>query len=122
MEEFKQALSARIQAKQQEYDTLMKNLSSGVLPAQVVSDIGQQMQEIKVEISTLKATEPPKDFTIDTIKAWLESIKAAPDESAIHLLIERIDTVGSAEKEKTVFNIQSTLKTVLGKSGCGGRI
>ncbi len=101
MEEFKQALSARIQAKQQEYDTLMKNLSSGVLPAEVVSDIGQQMQEIKVEISTLKATEPPKDFTIDTIKAWLESIKAAPDESAIHLLIERIDTVGSAEKEKS---------------------
>ncbi len=122
MEEFKQALNARVKAKQQEYDTLMKNLSSGVLPAEVVSDIGQQMQEIKTEISALMATEPPKDFTIDTIKAWLESIKAAPDESAVHLLIERIDIADKPEKEKTVFNIQSTLKTVLGKNGCGGRI
>lgn len=46
------------------------------------------------EITTLEQTEPPKDFTADTIKAWLESIKAAPDEGAIHLLIERIDIGG----------------------------
>lgn len=97
MEEFKQALNARVKAKQQEYDTLMKNLSSGVLPAEVVSDIGQQMQGIKTEISALKATEPPKDFTTDTIKVWLESIKAAPDESAVHLLIERIDIADKPE-------------------------
>lgn len=122
MEEFKQALNARIDEKQQEYDTLMKNLSSGVLPADIVSDIGQQMQDIKAEIATLKTTEPPKDFTVDTIREWLESIKAAPDESAIHLLIERIDVIGAPEKEKTVFKMQSTLKTVLGKNGCGGRI
>ena len=69
---------------------------------------------------TLEQTEPPKDFTADTIKAWLESIKAAPDEDAIHLLIERIDV--GAEKNKAAFNMKSTLKTVLHKTGCGGGI
>ena len=120
MTEFKQVLKQRIQGKQKQYDALMKNLSSGVLPDEVVADVGQQMKEIKAEIAVLEATEPPKDFTVDTIKAWLESIKAAPDRDAVRLLIERIDVGEDEEKEKTVFNIQSTLKTVLGIHGCGG--
>lgn len=44
------------------------------------------------------------------------------DAAAVHLLIERIDVLQDAEKEKTVFNVQSTLKTVLRKNGCGGAI
>ncbi|MBC5582543.1 hypothetical protein H8S23_13605 [Anaerofilum sp. BX8] len=72
------------------------------------------------EIAILKATEPPKDFTVDTIKSWLESIKAAPDREAVRLLIERIDTKEGEEKEKTAFEMQSTLKAVLSKHGCGG--
>ena len=122
MTEFKQVLKQRIQGKQKQYDALMKNLSSGALPDEVVADVGQQMKEIKAEIAVLEATEPPKDFTVDTIKAWLESIKAAPDRDAVRLLIERIDVGEDEEKEKTAFNIQSTLKTVLGIHGCGGRI
>ena len=118
MVEFKQALKKRIAERQRQYDALMANLSSGALPPEVVADIGQQMQALKVEIATLEQTEPPKDFTADTIKAWLESIKAAPDEDAIHLLIERIDV--GAEKNKAAFNMKSTLKTVLRKTGCGG--
>lgn len=47
-----------------------------------MTDIGTQMQEIKAEIAALKATEPPKDFTVQTIRDWLESIKAAPDREA----------------------------------------
>lgn len=43
----------------------MKNLSSGVLPSDVVSDIGQRMTEIKAEIAALEATEPPEDYTVD---------------------------------------------------------
>lgn len=120
MVEFKQALKKRIAERQRQYDALMANLSSGALPPEVVADIGQQMQVLKVEIATLEQTEPPKDFTADTIKAWLESIKAAPDEDAIHLLIERIDV--GAEKNKAAFNMKSTLKTVLRKTGCGGSI
>lgn len=120
MVEFKQALKKRIGERQQRYDALMANLSSGALPPEVVGDIGRQMQELKSEIATLEQTEPPKDFTVDTIKAWLESLKAAPEEDAVHLLIERIN-VGT-EKNKTAFNIISTLKTVLRKTGCGGGI
>ncbi|MFQ9847591.1 MAG: hypothetical protein ACLRXC_12220, partial [[Clostridium] leptum] len=65
MEEFKQAIKARIEEKQHEYNTLMKNLSSGVLPAEIVSDIGQQMQNIKSEIAALESTKPPKNFSVD---------------------------------------------------------
>lgn len=119
MDEFKQVLRQQIQTKQREYDTLLKNLSTGALPQEVVADIGRRMQQIKEEIETLKNTEPPKDFTVEQIKAWLEAIKKAPDERAIHLLIERIDV--TQKEPKTDFNVASTLKSVLGEHGCGGR-
>lgn len=120
MDEFKQALKKRIEEKQRQYSALMKNLASGALPDEIIADIGQQMKELKAEITALEHTEPPKDFTVDTIRAWLEAIKAAPDAEAVHLLIERMDVKPDGEKEKTAFNIQSTLKTVLRKHGCGG--
>lgn len=93
----------------------MQNLSSGVLPAEVVSDIGVEMKSLKEEIACLQATEPPKDYTVEQVKNWLEALKNSPDEAAIHLLIKRIDI-----KNKAVFNIQSTLSTVLGDIGREG--
>ena len=120
MFEFKQALWKRIAQRKKEYNALMANLSSGTLPPEVVADIGQRMQEIKAEIATLEATEPPKDFTTDTIKGWLNSMKAAPDEAAVRMLIERMEL--KRDENKTDFNITSTLKTVLRKHGCGGSI
>lgn len=81
------------------------------------TDIGKEMETLKAEIECLRHTEPPKDYSVETIHNWLESLKAAPDEAAIHLLIERINI-----KNKTVFNIQSTLNTVLGDICCGGWI
>lgn len=120
MSEFKQALKKRIRERQAQYDALMQNLASGALPPEIVADMGEKMREVKQEIAILKATEPPKDFTVDTIKSWLESIKAAPDREAVRLLIERIDTKEGEEKEKTAFEMQSTLKAVLSKHGCGG--
>ena len=112
----------RIDEKKRQYDTLMKNIAAGVLPGEVLVDIGQQMKELKAEIAALEQTEPPKDFTVDTIRSWLESIKAAPNRDAVRLLIERIDITPEQEKEKTDFNIQSTLKSVLGKHGRGDEI
>ena len=47
-------------------------------------------------------------------------LKASADEKAVHLLIERIDIV--QKEAKTDFNMQSTLKSVLGELGCEGRI
>lgn len=122
MDEFKAALQKRIQDKQAQYDALLTNLSAGSLPPTVVEDIGAQMQQIKTEIEMLKNTEPPKDFAVDTIQAWLTSLKENPDQEAVRLLVERIDVVRDEEKNKTAFNIQSTLKTVLGEIGCGGQI
>ena len=113
-------MKKRIEEKRRQYNALMQNLASGALPGEVVADIGQQMQELKSQIATLEQTEPPKDFTTETIQAWLEAIKAAPDVDAVHLLIERIDTRVDKEKEKTDFNMESTLKSVLRKHGCGG--
>ena len=69
------------------------------------------MQAIKDEIHVLENTEPPEDYSVDTIFEWLSSIRAAPDEKAIQLLIERIDV--SFEENKTDFRITSTLKSVL---------
>lgn len=117
MEEFRAALNKRIQEKRAQYDALMKNLSSAALPPDILADIGKQMQGIKSEIAALEATEPPQDFTADQVRAWLESIKAAPDAKAIKLLVDRIDV-----KTKTEFNITSTLNSVLSETGCGGRI
>ena len=115
---FKRAQKRRISEKQREYDTLLKNLSTGVLPPDILSDIGERMQGIKGEIETLQSMEPPEDYTVAQIQQWLEAIKAAPTEKAVRLLIERIDV--RRTKEKTEFSAVSTLNPVLGENGCGG--
>lgn len=114
---FYEVLNARIGEKQKEYDTLLKNLSSGVLPSDVVADIGKRMTEIKGEIAALEATEPPEDYTVDTIRQWLNALKNSPDEKAVRLLIERIDVSG--DKKNNLFNIQSTLNRLLEKMVAG---
>ena len=120
VKDFNTILKRKIKEKQDQYDSLLSNMASGALPPAVLEDIGNKLQELKTQIETLKNTTPPKDYTTEQVQAWLESIKAAPDREAIHLLIERIDV--EKDKEKTVFNIQSTLNTVLGNIGCGRRI
>lgn len=119
IEAFQEALQRRISAKQREYDTLMKNLSAGVLPPEIVAEIGERMQAIKDEIAQLHEVEPPEDFTVEQITAWLDALKANPDDKAVRLLIERMDVVRA--KEKTEFKMSSTLNSVLGENGCGGR-
>lgn len=114
IQDFNAILKQKIDEKQQRYDTLIQNLSSGVLPAEVVSDIGIEMKTLKEEIACLQSTEPPKDYTVEQIKNWLEALKNSPDEAAVHLLIKRMDV-----KNKTEFDIQSTLNSVLGEIGCG---
>ena len=73
------------------------------------------MQTIKPEIAQLQQTTPPVDVTVEQIKAWLEVLKASAGKKAVHLLIERINVV--QKETKTDFNMQSTLKSVLGEIG-----
>ena len=65
-----------------------------------------------------KVTDPQQSsWKLKNEIDWLESLKANPDEKAVHLLIERIDVNQSEDKEKTDISIQSTLISVLGKDG-----
>lgn len=86
------------------------------------------MQSIKEEITALETTDPPKDFTVDHVGAWLNAIRANPTNKAIRLLIERIDVIGKddfdlSEKgceppqpQKTVFSKEKKNKRDLGSA------
>ena len=84
----------------------------------MVKDINDRMTAIKGEIETLENAEAPKDYTMETILEWLESIKKAPDQRAVELLIKKITV--SRENNKTDFKIESNLKSVCWKWLRGG--
>ena len=114
MKEFDSAIRKQVDSKQSQYDALMSNLATGEWPPEVLADIGNRLKALRDEMDALREVEPPKDYTIEQIEAWLNSLKNTPDEKAVHLLIERIDVI-----TKTEFNVTSTLYSVLGKTGCG---
>lgn len=116
-EDFKKILKQKIAEKERQYNALMNNMSAVALSPALVADIAARMQSLKEEIEALRNTEPPKDYTEETVKNWLESLKACQDDKAIRLLVERVEI-----KNKTEINVTSTLETVLCKIGCGGRI
>ena len=96
--------------KEQEYDTLMKNMSVMVLAPDILSDIHEKMKTIKEEIKVLENTTPPEEYSTDVILDWLKSIRTAPDSRAVHLLVQRIEV--TSDNEKTDFNVVSTLESV----------
>ena len=97
--------------KETAYNNLLTNMTSAVLPAEVIKDISEKMGALKAEIEELKEATPPEDYSVDVIQEWLQSIRNAPDEKAVHLLIERIDAI--RVDDKTDLNISTTLKPVL---------
>lgn len=119
---FYAVLNARIKEKQGKYDALLKNLSAGALPAAVLADVGARMEDLKKEITALKDTTPPEDYTVDTIRQWLNSLKNSPDEKAVQLLISRIDVQElSSVKSNNSLNIHSTLSELLENMVAGVR-
>lgn len=114
-ESFRKILQKKISEKQKQYDSLLANLASGALPSAVVADIGKEMEALRAEIDALQHTEPPKDYSKEAVRNWLQSLRDAPDQAAVRLLVERIEVT-----EKTAFRVFSTLNTVLGEIGCGG--
>ena len=77
IESFNKNIAKKIAEKENAYETLYTNLTAAVLPPDVIQDISLRMQKLKDEIEELKNAEPPADYTVDTIKAWLQSIKEA---------------------------------------------
>ena len=116
-QDFYDSLREQIAEREDKYNALLANLSSGALPPEVVADIGARMQQLKAEIEALRDSKPEKDYTAENITAWLESLRQSPDEKAIRLLIEKITV-----KNRTDVSIQSTLTSILGNLGCGTRI
>lgn len=121
IKEYNELVKQQTKAKQKQIDALVDNLASGKLPGDVIEQIGNKIKVLKEEIEALSASEPPRDFTAEQIITWLRSIKEAPDEAAIRLLIERIEVSKNKEKATTEFEVTSTLNSVVGKNGCGDR-
>ena len=100
----------------------MKNLSTGAFTGKVADDICKRMEEIQKTIAVLEMAELPKDYTSDEVRAWMKSIRDAPSDKAVQMLIARIET----QKDPTAFNIESTLKAVGRKLGnvlrCSGKL
>ena len=111
VESFQAAVAKKIAEKETAYNNLLTNMTSAVLPAEVIKDISDKMSKLKNEIEELKEATPPEDYSVDVIQEWLQSIRNAPDEKAVHLLIDRIEAVRT--EDKTDFNISTTLKPVL---------
>lgn len=98
VEGFKAAVKKKIAEKETAYNNLLSNMSSAVLPPEVIADLSERMTQLKGEISELQNAEPPADYSVDTIQEWLQSIRTAPDEKAIHLLIARIEAKRTENK------------------------
>lgn len=92
-----------------------------------MAETGERLEALKAEIIVLAHTEPERDFTPEQTRFWLESLRNAPDAKTLKLLVEWLDVEtdesgaeDDGENSKTAFSIQSTLKAVLCKNGCGG--
>ncbi|MGI5984590.1 MAG: hypothetical protein GXY01_04855 [Clostridiales bacterium] len=120
--EHNKLVKAQLAERKSQINALIENLASGKLPPEVVEQIGGKIAALKQEMEVLSVSEPPRDYTTEQIITWLGSIREAPDETAVRLLIERIEVKKDKEKATTEFNIISTLNSVVGKNGCGGRI
>lgn len=58
----------KIAEKEQAYNNLLTNMSTAVLPPEVIEDIFKKMAHLKNEIAELQQAEPPADYTVDTIQ------------------------------------------------------
>ena len=112
VESFNAAVRVKAEEKQQQIENYMSALGNGVLPAEVVADIGVKIASLKNEIKTLNELPVPKDYTAKQVAEWMKSLAESTDEhQTIELLVERIDAT------KTEVNVTSTLASVLEVNG-----
>ena len=86
------------------------------MPDEIIQDLLTKLKNLKEEIKNLKNAEPPEDYTVDTIREWLNNIKQDPDEKTVHLLVESI--VAKKTEKEIDFSITTTLKSFLENMSC----
>ena len=112
LSDFNTRIRLQIEEKQKQIDNYMNTLGSGALPPELITDIGQKIVVLKSEVAGLKETPIPKDFTVEQINVWLESLRDSTDDrKTVELLVERVDAT------KTAVTVTSTLTAVLGENG-----
>lgn len=119
----KSAIKKDIADKQCQVDTMIKNLSASVLPANVVEQIGKNIEELNEQILCLKKElEIPQTFSKPQVLKYLDTVadlKNQPFENqqaAVKHFIEKVQI------NKNAVNITSTFSAFLGNNGCGGAI
>lgn len=113
--EFNKSIREEIAEKQKQVDHYINTLGSGMLPNELIADIGNKITVLKENIKNLYELPIPKDYTVEQITTWMKALRASTDErKTVELLVERIDAT------KTAVNVISTLTAVLGETGCGG--
>lgn len=103
---------SRVAEKEKEYNALMENLATGMLPPSVVASVGERMEQIKKDIETIKSATPPKEMTSELIVNWLKQLQSS--DNTVRLLVSRIDV-----ENKNSIKVSSTLTEFLGNLGCG---
>lgn len=58
-------IKKQVADKQRQIDALMGNLSAGVLPPEVVKEIGEKITILKQGKEVLATVAPPRDFTTE---------------------------------------------------------
>lgn len=93
---------------------LMQNMSSGVLPAEVIQAISQQIESLLKEKKTIADSKPVIVSVPEVYEGWIEKLLVAHREDLPRLLVKRIEIKnGSAI-------IKSNFAEFVRSHGCGG--
>ena len=112
-----------IAERQSQIDAMMQNMSTNVLPAAVLENMGKKITELQQQIDLLTGElEKPLTFDTSLLDSYFDSVEKldtadpALQREFVRHFIDRVDIMPNA------VNVSSTLTAFLEKHGCGGRI
>lgn len=114
--QFEKEKKEKIAEKQKQIDALLLNMQSGLLPAEVVAAIGEQMQRLISERKEIEAQKPVKQDVPKLYKGWVDDLLAAKHDELPRILIKRIEIKN--DRAKVCANFDSVVST----HGCGGTL
>ena len=75
IESFYASINKEIAAKKVEYENMMKNLSSGIIPKAIMQDMMQRMENLQKEIETLRRENQRLNKVIDRMADLLADVR-----------------------------------------------